>query len=59
MAYKLVFKIIGYYPRLKGSIISRSWKGGSTSSSTAKSGASATGATTEEGLEDEEGLQEV
>jgi len=32
MEYKLVFKIIRYYPRLKGSIIGRSWRGWSTSS---------------------------
>jgi len=59
MAYKLVFKIIRYYPQLKGSIIDRSWRGGSTSSSIAELGASAARATSGEGLEDEEGLQEV
>ena len=58
MTYKLVFKIIGYYPQLKGVIIGRSWRGGSTSSA-AESGASAVGATSGEGLEDEEGLEEV
>jgi len=58
MAYKLVFKIIRYYLQLKGSIIGRLWRGGTTSS-TAELGASATGATSGEGLEDEEGLQEV
>jgi len=59
MTYKLVFKIIGYYPQLKGVIIGRSWRGGSTSSSIVELGASAIGATSGEGLEDEEGLQEV
>jgi len=52
MAYKLVFKIIGYYPRLKGSIIGHSWSGRSTSSSTTESRASTARATSREGLED-------
>jgi len=51
----IVFKIIAYYPRLKGLIISRSWRGWSRSS-TIESKTSSVGARSREGLEDKEGL---
>ena len=47
---------MGYIPSINGSIIDRSWRGESISS-VAESGASVVGARSEEGLEDEEGLE--
>jgi len=51
-------KIIWYYPRLKGSIIDHTWRGGSISLAV-KSREFGIGARSGEGLEDEEGLQVV